>query len=92
MVRQRGLFILFFLDTKKPGAAFAAGQRDIDHEMINSNHNRVSGRHADPPGQIQRPGVQHSSTSKIAAQQPFQQSGHVACLLYNRQLPIKSVG
>ena len=36
--------------------------------MIVSNHNRVSEAHAVPPGQIQCPGVQHSSTSKVVSQ------------------------
>jgi hypothetical protein len=46
--------------------------------MILLNHNKVSGGHTDPPGQIQCPGVQHSSTAEIAAQQLLKQIAHFA--------------
>ena len=45
--------------------------------MILLNHNKVSGGHTDPPGQIQCPGVQHSSTAEIAAQQLLEYMLHL---------------
>ena len=65
---------------KKTGAKIAPGRRDMTMRWPFRSHG-MSGGHTGPPGHILCPGVRHSSTTAIAAQQPNQRFQHEYGLL-----------